>query len=250
MPNEIKAVPEFTQDEGTPAVEEVAEEVKQDEVVPQPEPPADEQPEVAEEVPQMEILAKQKAGLESEREKLLAEIKELRGQRREIKREELIQVNKQLEDLDDVNPDDIRLIDKVLRARGYLTKEEQGKMQYDAIKQEQLNAFLEQFPEYKPENDPNDINWNALQRELGYYRMPQDPYKVKEVLMRAHRSSSAPVQRDTTAAKQHAVKTASVGSGGTQRQASRMNRLDETHRQELLRGGWTEEEIAKIESRL
>lgn len=248
-------MPEFT-NEGEEEVKQApsAPETETPTELPAEEQPAEAAPEKSEEesaaAPVEQSAVKQVQGLQEERAKLLAEIQQLRGQRRELKKEELLVVNKQIEELTDVNPDDVKLIDKVLRAKGYLTKEESNKMHYDAVKQEQVDAFLEKYPEYKPENDPHDLNWSALQRELGFYRMPDDARKVGDVLLRAHRAIAKPAPPTSVPAKQHQARVASVGSGGTQRQQSSTVRMDEQKRAMLLNGGWTEEEIQKIESNL
>lgn len=241
-------VPEFTEDAG------VVGEVKQ---TTEPQEPVVEEKETPAELPAEETqveqkpndeIAKQLEGLKEERTKLLQEIQALRGQRREIKREELTNVDKQIDELKDVNPDDVKTIDKILRAKGYLTKEESQRMYFESVKNEKVNEFLEKYPEYKPENDPNDLNWNALQREFSIYATPSDPKLIFDRLERAHRSIAKPVDHAVEVKKQQ-LKTAGVGSGGTQRAPSRKS-LDPDKRSALERGGWTEEEIRSIESKL
>jgi len=193
-------------------------------------------------------LLQQVQGLTDEREKLLKEIQELRGTRREIKQEQLGKVEEKLDELKDLHPDDISVIERVLRAKGYITKDEASKITYDNVKQEELDRFLTKYPEYKPENDKSDINWNALQRELGYYRMPTDPHKITEILERAHRTIQKPSDRGVIE-KQQKLETARVGGGGIQRSSSRKT-LPPSYKEELSRGGWSEEEISKIEEKL
>lgn len=194
-------------------------------------------------------LEKQLHGLQQEKAKLLSEIQNLRGQRREIKKEELIKVNDKIDDLKDVNPADIDVIDKVLRSKGYLTKEESQKMFYESVKQEQIGTFLEKYPEYKPENDPHDVNWNTLQREFSIYAMPSDPKLIGDRLERAHRGITRSIPDRTIEVKKQQIKTAGVGSGGTQRSSSAKT-LDPDKRAMLERGGWSDEDISRIESNL
>ena len=256
-------VPEFTTDETVAGAEEVKEAPVQETEAEKETPsdlPAESETVVSDEKPAEPARAEvrddskglevQVRGLQDERVKLLKEIQDLRGQRREIKREELTKVDQKIDDLKDVNPEDISLIDKVLRSKGYLTKEESQKMFYESVKQEELNKFLDKYPEYKPENDPHDVNWNTLQRELGFYRLPDDPKRIGEVLLRAHRGiAKVPTDRTVEVRKQQ-VKTASVGSGGSAQRSSSQKTLDPEKRHMLLRGGWSEEEIKKIETRL
>lgn len=262
----VGRIPDFTPD--TPLAEGEATEVKEalaeeagpaEETVTPPAPPADKNPpsEVAGgqdggSTTGPDDLSKAVTGLQDERAKLLKEISDLRGQKREIKREELIKVQDKIDELADLNPTDVTLIDRVLRAKGYVTKDEAHGMFYEAVKQEELTKFLEKYPEYKPENDVNDVNWSTLQRELGYYRMPDDPHAIADVLDRAHRGiaslSRTSIDR-VSPVKARQAQLASVGAGGTQRSSSRKP-LDARKRMMLELGGWSSEEIANIEKKL
>ena len=253
--NKIDGIPKFTSDETSgsePGIEEVKQVTTEEVVEPgketQTELPADIKP--AEEVgDNTGELLKQVHGLSEEREKLLKEIQELRGTRREIKQEEIKQVDTKIDELKDLHPDDIAVIDKILRVKGYVTKDEANKMFYDTIKSDELEKFLTKYPEYKPENDKNDINWNILQRELSYYRMPTDPHKVGEVLERAHKAIQKPSSDRSVTEKKQKLEIAGVGAGGTQRSSSGRT-LTQSQKDVYLRGGWSEEEIKQIESKL
>lgn len=265
MENKIGQVPEFTTDETkVEAVETGIEEVKEttpEEVVEEKEtpsePPAEDKPAEEIEVPSEDDTKelKQVQGLQEEREKLLREIQALRGSRRELKKEELIVVDKKIQqvsdELKDVAPEDISLIDRVLRSKGYITKEDASKMSYEAVKSDEIGKFLEKFPEYKPENDPHDLNWSAIQRQINtWYRMPDDPRAIGELLVKAHRDiAKVPSDRGIEVKKQQ-IKVASSGSSGAQRSSPkpanpRLSDLMRTHMH-----GWSEEEISKLEKKL
>jgi len=194
-----------------------------------------------------EKLEKQVQGLQRERQELLKHIVELRGQRREIKQEEFKKVEEKIDELKDVHPDDAKLIEKVLRSKGYVTKDEAQKMFYEAVKQEELNKFLDKYPEYKPENDSNDLNWQSLQTELKDFGMPNDPHRIGHVLEKAHRLA-AKFSGDRSEAKKR-IEIASVGGGGTQRSSSSSS-LTPEQRRVYEDGGWSQEEIKQIEKRL
>ena len=257
MPNVIGKVPEFTSDESEGAEQEVKQ-ATTDEVVPEEketptEPPTDTKPvEESDSLPDVDTreLESQVQGLQEERKKLLQEIVTLRGQRREIKQEELVKVQEKIDELKDLHPEDVTTLERVLKAKGYVTKEETNRMYYEAVKQQELESFLEKFPEYKAENDPNDTNWNALQRELKYYRMPENPHGIKEVLSKAHQIISRNSGDRGTEVKKRQVEVASMGGGGTQRSTPTRQSLDPVKRDILSRGGWSEEEILKIEKNL
>ena len=252
MANEIKAIPEFTQD--TPTVNQGIEEAVQPapaEAVEETEtPPAP----LAEEKPPIKgddsgEVENQVQGLLREKTELLKQIAELRGQRREIKQEELAQVDQKIEELKDIHPEDAAIIDRVLRSKGYVPKGEIEKMFYKAVQDEALQKFLEKYPEYKPENDPNDTNWSSLQKEMAWYKMPSNPHQVLDILERAHRAIKPHADRSLQIKKQQ-VQIAGAGSGGTQRSSSRTLQLDSRKRAILEQGGWSEEEIKNIEKNL
>ncbi len=253
MPDNIVGkIPEFDQD-GQTGKEEVkegeGEKSSQDEKDTQSELPAEEKP-VQKDDGTNEVEGQLK-GLMTEKEKLLDEIKSLRGQRREIKQEEINIVQQQMDDLKDLYPDDINTIDRILRAKGYMTKEEANKMFYENVKNDELKQFLDRFPEYKPENDVNDINWNALQRELKYFRMPENPHEVGQVLEKAHKALEKIQSHSdrTVEVKKRQIEVAGAGTKAGQRSSS-PKRLDPDKRMVLLQGGWTEEEVLKIEQNL
>src|SRR3990167_5045619 len=183
MVQKIGKLPEFSSDEA-PETKEV--EVKEEEKDTPSNPPEEkptETEEVADETKETEQNESERAlaALQKERAKLLKEISELKGQRREIKQEKLKEVEQNIDDIKDVNPEDVSLIDRVLRAKGYMTKDEANRMFYETVKQETLDKFLSKYPEYRPENDPDDIHWIAFQRqiekekELGY-SLPKNPH--------------------------------------------------------------------------
>lgn len=258
---QLGSIPEFTQDESQPVVPPVVEEVKEapvetpiEPVKDTPEPPADKPAEQAPSVEHTDPVPQEPdravKALQEERVKLLKEISELRGQRREIKQEQLAKVEKQMDDLKDLHPQDVEVIDRVLRAKGFVNKEEASQMFYDSVKNEELKKFLDRYPEYKPENDPNDLNWSTLQNELALYKTPSDPHQVALLLERAHRTIAVTRPTDPLPAKKRAVAVASVGAGGVQRSSPPTTHLTPEQKQIYRQGGWSEEDIAKIETRI
>ena len=249
MADIIGKIPEFTQEETVevkePVPDPTTEQLPEKET---PAPPAEKPTESVEtqgeEAPSQDNAIQ---ALQTERVKLLKEISELRGQKREIKQEQLERNQAQIDELKDLHPDDVATIDRVLRAKGFMTKQEADGMFYEAVKNEELNKFLEKYPEYKPENDPGDVNWSSLTREIGLYKMPANPRQVAEILDRAHR---AIVKAPTNLQPQRRqVQIAGAGRGGSQPGGSSKS-LDSDRRAMLKQGGWSEEEIRKIEKNL
>ncbi|MEK7178334.1 MAG: hypothetical protein AAB721_01610 [Patescibacteria group bacterium] len=263
MADVIGKIPEFTE-AGTTAGEQVitgteeekeaaTEEVVEEEKETPAEPPAVEKPAEGEpESVDTGELLRQVQGLIDEREKILGEIRDLRGTRRELKEAQLQKVEEKIDELKDLHPDDISVVDRILRAKGYITQGEAKKMFYEDVKNVELAKFLEKYPEYKPENDRNDLNWGTLERELGLYKLPSNPHQIGELLERAHRAvQKTPSGRGEAPGSR--IKLASLGGGGAQRPSSQRvgptAPLVEANEDMLRRGGWSEEEITSMKQR-
>lgn len=237
----VITAPEGAEEKETPATEE--------EKPAEPSVDTENSPDPEKEKTEAEVLALQK-----EKTDLLKEIQELRGNRREIKEKKLEIVQQQIDELKDLNPDDVGLIDRVLRSKGYVTKQEAGQMFYEAAKQEELDKFLSKYPEYKPENDPNDVHWAAFnrqiekERELGY-QLPKNPHLIAQFLERVHKELN-PRQASGKGATEQRIRLASVGSSSTQQPSNSSKRMDPAKRSILERGGWNEEEIRRMEENL
>lgn len=276
MPNAINAIPEFSGSDSaevvTPNVEETTEnqqqesgsspeqattdpgqEVVEEEKETPSEPSADEQPTGESETPASDDTSDTQ-GLLTERERLLKEIKELRTTRRKEREISSKAVEEHIDDLKDIHPDDMKVFERIMRAKGVITREQANQMFYDAVKDEEINKFLEEFPEYKPENDLSDLNWTMLQdRVLTFFRMPENPHKIRDVLKMAHQTIARVTPSDSSTRqvqiKQQQRKIASAGAGGVQR-SSTTKTLDPEKRHALLMGGWSEEDIKRIETKL
>lgn len=187
-------------------------------------------------------------GLTNTKQKLLDDIVGLRGNRRELKQKEINKVENQIEDeLKDISQQDKEIIEKIARSRGFVSKDEVKVMLYKDIEERQLQDFLNKYPEFKPENDPNDKNWKMLQEELGFYKKPSNPYNTMSVLEKARKSIQKIGSERDTKPVEHRLKTASKGSGGSIQRSSSSTPISSEYREELRRGGWSEEEINEME---
>jgi len=144
--------------------------------------------EVSDTVPAEESLE----SLDATRSKLRKDIESLRSERREIrgssfqqsKKDDPLFVKSPEDDpLKDVATDDVLLIEKVLKAKGYVRKDELSIKDYNVDVKRVTETWLEQNPEFKPENDPDDENWNKLNTYASkFYQKPSDPKDVLEIL--------------------------------------------------------------------
>lgn len=254
------AIPTFTPDESEsiePEVKEPVEEPEEEKETPS-DPPTDEQPaseaseDTGNDVDSRVAAAVEKAtlGLRGEIVKLRERLADTRdsSEKREIN-QQIEQAKDDIDELNDVNPEDLNTIDRILRSKGYITKREADGMFYESVKQDVITKFLDKYPEYKPENDPSDTRWTSLQREVGLYKTPTDPKFIATILERSHRAITKVSSDPTLPARRQQLKTASVGAGGVQRSSSQ-KRLGDEMKQQLLQGGWSNDDIKSIENNL
>lgn len=249
--------PKATEQGSVEASEEEAPKEEQETETPST-PPVEEKASESEETPQADTttdlrqtLLEEVEGLKSARQELLLELKDLRGQRREAKQAEVAAVQEQIDNLEDVNKDDVALMERVVKARGFVSKQDVQRMFYDARKQEVFDKFFREFPEYSQENDPERDKFNPLLRELQLYKEPTNPADYENLLRRAHASVSGTRQgreRDPQVVKQQ-IKNAGVGAGGAQRSSS-IRSFDPARRAQLSSWGWTDEQIDGMERRM
>lgn len=196
-----------------------------------------------------DIVVRATEGLRNEIVDLRSKLRTAPSEAQDDIRQDIVTKQGEIQELEGIAPEDVDLIEKVLRAKGYVPKQELDNMLYKRVEQEALDQFLSKYPEYKPENDPNNTNWNTLMSEFTLYAKPKDPRQIANLLERARKSVAPSGSDRTTPAVKKAVQTASHGSGGVQKSSSRKT-LEPRLRSELERGGWSEEEIARIESKL
>lgn len=264
--NTIERLPEVTENE--PEGEEVKEtspEEETDEVAAveeeETETPSETSPEEKPEeepAPEKESPSEEKeiTGLSEQREKLLAEIRELRKERREVreKQEEGISppvvLPKKEEELGDVADSDVALIEKVLKAKGYVRKEELQATTYNEVIENEKNSFLERHPEYKPENDTDDKLWNALKHELyTYYKKPDNPRDMGKVLEKIHSAlnhGTLPTKSSATSrASAERIKTVSKSGSGRAAEGSPKVQTVEGVTRSMF-SGFTEDELKEL----
>lgn len=190
--------------------------------------------------------------LKDEQKRIRDEISQLRTDRRDLrqgKKEEPVFVPTPESDaLADVAEADITLVEKILKAKGYVRKDELSQMTYKERVNMATQEWLKEHSEYMPDNDPNDDKWNALNGVINaHLKAPANPGDFKKTLDLAHKilfpTSSAPVKSkaSTDALKEKMVSSSKVSSGGAPRSQPLKEKIDP-------RGliGFTDEEIKEI----
>jgi hypothetical protein len=90
-----------------------------------------------------------------------------------------------------VSNEDVELFKTYAKAAGIPFRddiESLKKDQYVETQRQVVDKFLDEFPQYKPENDKDDSQWGKIQAELGLYKNPQNPKEWYALLKRAHSS--------------------------------------------------------------
>ena len=237
--------------------EEVKKEDADDDAAPEEEKETQPDTSTGENQPKAGDDADQKAiiGLQTQRAKLLKEIRELRGTRREAKQAQINEVEQQIDDLADLNADDVAVVERVLKAKGYVRRDDVQELTYEQAKNQELDKFLDKHPEYRPENDPNDEKWQQLQDELALYQRPADPSRIGELLEKSHRVihqdySKPKNEQPARNAMTQRLSTAQAGASG-ERQLSGVGQTFDAQKREMLRrGGWTDDDILAMEKNL
>ena len=94
------------------------------------------------------------------------------------------------DDSPQLNPSDIEVFKKYAKAAGIPFKEDLNqfsKSQYQDKQQESIDKFLEEYPEYKPENDIDNSKWDSLKQELATYKAPENPKDWYSLMKKSHR---------------------------------------------------------------
>lgn len=217
-----------------------------------------EEPEVSEEKPEVEAEVEEETKtvdllpLESEREKLLKQITELRAERRELRQKKEVFVDKTPEKnlLEDVSPQDVQLIEKVLKAKGYVRQSDVEGMTYTQRVEQYQNEWLAAHPEYLPENDPEDTNWNKLRSYVdNFFKAPSNPALIGKVLDMAHSALNPQVSiptktRAATEAKKEKLKSSSKGSTGGEAGKTSVNPKNQLRVKHLK--GFSEDELKEL----
>jgi hypothetical protein len=195
---------------------------------------------------------------ETPKERALRQVvKKLRGKLREENRklvsEEPLFVKESGElpdELKDYDAEELAKLEKFLSARGYIKKDEVEQKAYNSVRDEIWAGFLDEHPEYLPENDTDDVLWKAFQEELGLYARPKNPKDFKKLFDRVHKNifdENPKISPGQVAAKAEKIKVASSGSATIAKPKNNAT-IQKSNDSELAKWlkGFSEDEIADI----
>lgn len=199
----------------------------------------------------------------SEKRRARRENRELAGKINEVLPEE---DDGEQDDLSDIDPETIKVLDRFVKAKGFVHKSELGKMTYTQAHKASEESFYQSHPEYLPENDADDALYNALKEELSYFAAPKDPKKIPELFEKAHKhvvekhpekfktrgsddkSVTKEVKKSSALIKKSSLGGNAGGSGVQKRDSGEKKSFSDKQLQALRAGGWTEEDIKGLTS--
>ena len=271
MPNEIKQVPDFTE-EGTQAVKEeketssvpATEENQQVEETPQEE--SKEEPVVEEPVPEekpkaVEGLQTELSKLEQQNQDKEKEIRtrivDARRKRRELNKPvpEEEPVQETVDDLSDIDEESKKSVARILRVGGYVKKEEVNKITFDNTFKLAEESFFKTHSEYTPENDDDDLLYNALQEEVGNFSTPKDHGKIAQLFEKAHiivqnrypsRFSQAPSEKPDEVSNRAEVAALVGGRSGVASTPTKKSAINQKQVDYFRGAGWSDEDIKEL----
>lgn len=148
-----------------------------------------------------------------------------------------------------------KVLDNWAKKKGYVSKDEFLKTQYDNEKDFQVKTFIEGHPEYNMDNDPENLKWNRIVNEINsFYRMPENPKDIGKLLGRVHGGLYGDKQKEKdlegqALAKIQKTKMATLGGAGKEsfkNTSVAKVQLTESQKDVYRKGGWSEEEIKEL----
>jgi hypothetical protein len=183
---------------------------------------------------------------ETPREKALRlEVTRLKAARR-IERTEVVEPTQQGDDVfSQYDKEELDKFDKLFDAmaskKGFVKKSEIALSSADDV----LDSFLDQHPEYKPENDRDDVLWSAFKEELNLYKQPNNAKGWKQILERVHNSLNGGRTLDVARASAKNAKVQTAAHGGTTKATNTSrNQVDPNFKSYLK--GFSDDEINDI----
>lgn len=160
--------------------------------------------------------------------------------------------------LEKYKPEEIQSLREVLpylaEEMGFVRNDQLNANNYTEKASGELDAFLEKHPEYLPQNDKDNVLWGRFTQEYGMYKQPTDPRDFRKIFDRIHRDifgiKAAGETKPTVTAAQRKVTSASHAGASTPPRSTVSTRPQSNTsglRLDMLKG-FSDEEIAELES--
>lgn len=133
---------------------------------------------------------------------------------------------------------------------GFVRKDQLGATTYTEKAGEELDKFIEAHPEYLPENDTDNVLWDAFKAEYALYKQPENPKDFKKIFEKVHRDvfgiKPAGENKTINAAKEK-IKVASHSGSSKPATPTTRAKAPSGLRLDMLKG-FTDEERAELEN--
>lgn len=174
------------------------------------------------------------------------------------------------DDLSDIDPDTIKVLERFTKARGLVPKSELSKMTYQQAHKSAEDTFYAAHPQYLPENDGDDVLYKALKKELTLYAAPSDAKLIPTLFEKAHDAvakahpdkfrKAVTVDKTKILGAAARVKSRQLGggtsggkgggnSGSSGKQSGEGRQFDAAQIAALRSGGWSEDDIKELSSK-
>ncbi|MDD5540048.1 MAG: hypothetical protein PHG61_05080 [Candidatus Marinimicrobia bacterium] len=197
-------------------------------------------------------------GITQEYQRVKKEVEDLKSQRRDLKgtpfKSDDLFVKKEEVNLDDIDKDDIEKIEKVLRAKGYVKKDEVTGLTLQKEIDSASKAWVNENEEFKPANDPNDEKWNSVVSYIKEnFAVPRSAEKAREYLDIARErlfGKKEPVlpkkSLNSVAAKKEKLSVSAVKTSGGGASASSTGKTPVDPKLAQHFSGFSEDELKEI----
>lgn len=157
--------------------------------------------------------------------------------------------------LERYKPEDLaslkEVIDVMADDMGFVRKDQLGANTYAEKAGAELDSFIESHPEYLPENDHDNILWDAFKTEYQLYKQPSNPKDFKKIFERVHEKvfgiKPAGDSKKLNAAKEK-IQVASHSGASKPAPSTNKGKTPTGLRLDMLQG-FSDEEKAEMENR-
>lgn len=155
--------------------------------------------------------------------------------------------------LERYKPEDIQNLKEVFDVMaddmGFVRKEQLGATSYADKASDELESFIDNHPEYLPENDTDNVLWGRFKEEFAIYKQPDNPKDFKRIFEKVHREvfgiKPALENKNINAAKEK-IKVASHSGPSKPAPQNTRAKAPTGIRFDMLKG-FTDEERAELE---
>jgi len=142
-----------------------------------------------------------------------------------------------------------RVLNVLAKKYGWVKREELASTTKSQISNDILDGFLQNHPEYLPENDKDNLLWNRFKTEFQDYKTPANPRDLRRIFNKIHRDIFGVKSEEGLKkinAQKEKLKVVSHSGGSATRGQSSSKGTNLTTEQKSHLKGFTEEELEEM----